>query len=173
MAQRDLHSLCAGDVQNIDLTCGIAWIKIHIQLDKENRAMEQSPTLTALDHLVLTVADIDGTCLFYQDILGMQSESFIVADGSRRWALKFGIQKINLHQVGAEFDPKSANPTAGSADLCFLTSTPLNDWMEHLSNHSVTIEDGPVTRTGATRPIVSIYIRDPDRNLIEISIAND
>jgi catechol 2,3-dioxygenase-like lactoylglutathione lyase family enzyme len=142
-------------------------------MDKDNWAMGQSPTLTALDHLVLTVADIKVTSSFYQDILGMQSESFTIADGSKRWALKFGIQKINLHQAGAEFDPKSANPTPGSADLCFLSATPLKDWIEHLSTHSITIEVGPVARTGATRPIISIYIRDPDRNLIEISVTND
>jgi catechol 2,3-dioxygenase-like lactoylglutathione lyase family enzyme len=135
--------------------------------------MGQSPTLTALDHLVLTVSDIKATCVFYQTILGMQTEAFAVADGTKRWALKFGAQKINLHQVGAEFDPKSANPTAGSADLCFLTTTTLNDWLEHLSIHKVEIEEGPVTRTGATRPITSIYIRDPDSNLIEISVTRD
>ena len=135
--------------------------------------MGQSPTLTALDHLVLTVADIKATCVFYQTILGMQTETFSVADGTKRWALKFGSQKINLHQVGAEFDPKSANPTAGSADLCFPTSTTLSDWLEHLSIQNVEIEEGPVARTGATRPITSIYIRDPDSNLIEISVARD
>ena len=135
--------------------------------------MAQSPTLTTLDHLVLTVANIEVTSAFYQDILGMQAESFTVADGTKRWALKFGTQKVNLHQTGAEFDPKSANPTAGSGDMCFLTATPMIDWMKHLSTHGITIEEGPVARTGATRPIMSIYIRDPDRNLIEISVAND
>lgn len=135
--------------------------------------MKQSPALSALDHLVLTVANIEATCCFYKDILGMQPESFTVADGTKRWALKFGVQKINLHQVGAEFDPKSATPTAGSADLCFLTSIPLHDWIKHLATQNVVIEEGPVARTGATRPIMSIYIRDPDQNLIEISVPKD
>jgi catechol 2,3-dioxygenase-like lactoylglutathione lyase family enzyme len=135
--------------------------------------MGQSPTLDALDHLVLTVTDITATCKFYHDILGMMPERFLVADGSTRWALKFGQQKINLHQVGAEFDPKSAKPTAGSADLCFLTSTPISQWITHLADRSVTIEEGPVARTGATQPILSIYIRDPDHNLIEISTVTD
>ena len=100
----------------------------------------------------------------------MQAEAFIVADGTRRWALKFGRQKINLHEVGSEFDPKSAYPTAGSADLCFLTSTPLEDWVKHFSVHHIAILQGPIARTGATGPIYSIYIFDPDGNLIEISI---
>jgi hypothetical protein len=123
VAQRYLHRLRTGNIQNIALTCCFCWIKVHSELDKDIRPMGQSPSLTALDHLVLTVADIKATCVFYQTILGMQTETFSVADGTKRWALKFGSQKINLHQVGAEFDPKSANPTAGSADLCFPTST--------------------------------------------------
>jgi catechol 2,3-dioxygenase-like lactoylglutathione lyase family enzyme len=144
-----------------------------MKLDKGNRAMRQSLALSALDHLALTVADIKATSAFCQDVLGMQVESFIVADGTKRWALKFGVQKINLHQVGAEFDPKATRPTAGSADLCFLTATPLHDWIKHLTDHDVTIEEGPVARTGATRPIMSVYIRDPDQNLIEISVTKD
>ena len=130
------------------------------------------PHISALDHLVLTVADIDRTCAFYQDILGMTVTVFRPADGSRRFALSFGAQKINLHQAGAEFDPKSHHPTPGSADLCFLTPTPLGDWITHLDNNDVPIEDGPVARSGATGPITSIYIRDPDRNLIEISVPS-
>lgn len=135
--------------------------------------MGQSPTLSALDHLVLTVIDINATVRFYQTGLGMRAESFAVADGTKRCALKFGEQKINLHQQGAEFDPKSANPTAGSADLCFLSSTPLEDWIAHLANQGIDIEEGPVARTGATQPIMSIYIRDPDQNLIEISVPEN
>lgn len=119
---------------------------------------------------MLTVADIDITRWFYVDILGMKAEVFHPADGSTRHALSFGAQKINLHPHGAEFDPKSEHPTPGSADLCFLTEHPLEQWLEHLQNHSVPIEEGPVRRTGAIGPIHSIYIRDPDRNLIEISV---
>jgi catechol 2,3-dioxygenase-like lactoylglutathione lyase family enzyme len=132
--------------------------------------MGQSPRLDAIDHLVLTVTSISSTCKFYQNILGMQAEAFTVADGTQRWALKFGQQKINLHEVGSEFDPKSAYPTAGSADLCFLTSTPLEDWIEYFSVHGIAIVQGPIARTGATGPIQSIYIRDPDYNLIEVSV---
>ncbi len=123
----------------------------------------------SLDHLVLTVADMAATCQFYRDILGMEMLEFLVADGTKRVALKFGDQKINLHQLGAEFDPKAEHPTAGSADLCFLTSGKVSDWVLHLQVHNILIEQGPVTRTGATGPIVSLYVRDPDENLIEIS----
>jgi len=130
----------------------------------------QNPKINALDHLVLTVADIVVTLRFYEDVLGMQGESFDAADGTIRWALKFGAQKINLHLAGAEFDPKAVHPTPGSADLCFLTDTPLELWQTHLAGMDVAIEEGPVARTGATGAIMSLYIRDPDQNLIEISV---
>lgn len=129
------------------------------------------PEITSLDHLVLTVADVAITCDFYQNVLGMTVEKFIPADGSERWALKFGDQKINLHQKGHEFDPKAQNPTAGSADLCFLTKTSLAKWQAHFAACDVEITDGPIARTGATGPITSLYIRDPDANLIEVSVA--
>jgi len=123
-----------------------------------------------LDHLVLTVADIPETIQFYTKILGMRGTRFAVADGSERWALTFGKSKINLHQKGREFDPKSADPTPGSADLCFLTDAPIEAWSRHLTTQGVVIEDGPVSRSGAAGPILSLYIRDPDGNLIEISV---
>lgn len=128
-----------------------------------------TPKLSSLDHLVLTVRDIDATVSFYMNILGMQAERFSPADGSTRWALKFGRQKINLHQAGAEFNPKAETPMPGSADLCFLSDTPLQDWQSHLKAQGVVIEAGPIKRTGATGAILSIYIRDPDQNLIEVS----
>jgi catechol 2,3-dioxygenase-like lactoylglutathione lyase family enzyme len=118
-----------------------------------------------LDHLVLTVASIEGTCDFYTRALGMQVETF----GQNRKALRFGDQKINLHQAGHEFEPKALRPTPGSADLCFIAATPLEEVIAHLQGLGVAIEEGPVPRTGATGPIRSIYLRDPDRNLIEIS----
>ncbi|QEW18327.1 Virulence protein [Marinibacterium anthonyi] len=127
------------------------------------------PSLTALDHLVLTVADIDATLAFYTDILGMTATTFTPADGTTRHALAFGQQKINLHRTGAEFDPKASHPAPGSADLCFLTQTPLPDWQDHLAARDVDILEGPVRRSGAAGPILSLYIRDPDGNLIEIS----
>jgi catechol 2,3-dioxygenase-like lactoylglutathione lyase family enzyme len=121
--------------------------------------------LLQLDHLVLTVNDIQASCDFYATILGME----VVTFGDNRKALRFGAQKINLHQAGQEFEPKAAAPTPGSADLCFLTETPLDDIILQLGNYGLRVEQGPVLRTGATGPIISIYIRDPDHNLIEIA----
>ena len=123
----------------------------------------------SLDHLVLTVSDMDATILFYTTCLGMRAESFRPADGTVRNALVFGAQKINLHQAGAEFEPKARVPQSGSGDLCFLTDRPVSDWIEHLQGRGVTVEEGPVQRTGAQGPIRSIYLRDPDGNLIELS----
>ena len=122
--------------------------------------------ISHLDHLVLTVADIEQSCRFYHDILGME----IVTFGEGRKALKFGTQKINLHQAEKEFEPKASKPTPGSADLCFITTTPLEMICEQLQQQRVPIEQGPVARTGASGPITSIYIRDPDGNLIEIAV---
>jgi catechol 2,3-dioxygenase-like lactoylglutathione lyase family enzyme len=128
-----------------------------------------TPILTTLDHFVLTVADIETSIAFYTQALGMTHAPFTVADGTTRHALSFGTMKINLHQRGAEFEPKAQNVQTGSADLCFLTDTPLDQWQAHLTNHRTPIEIGPVPRTGATGPILSLYIRDPDGTLIEIS----
>ncbi len=133
------------------------------------RIGDEKMKLNALDHLVLTVADIDATVRFYRDMLGMEAQQFTPADGTTRWALKFGAQKINLHQVGQEFEPKAKQATAGSADLCFLSDVPVADWQAHLADCRVKVIEGPVKRTGATGPILSIYLRDPDGNLIEVS----
>jgi catechol 2,3-dioxygenase-like lactoylglutathione lyase family enzyme len=122
-----------------------------------------------LDHLVLTVRDLESTCDFYTIVLGMS----IVTFGDNRKALQFGQQKLNLHQSGQEFEPKAAAPTPGSADLCFITSTPLEQVMVHLQACGIPIEEGIVPRTGALGAIRSIYIRDPDGNLIELSNAID
>ena len=123
------------------------------------------PVIQSLDHLVLTVADPDATVAFYVGVLGMKETRF----GAGRWALVFGQQKINLHQAGAEFEPKAARPTPGSGDLCFLTETPLDAVARHLAAEGVAVEEGPVERTGAAGPLVSFYLRDPDGNQIEIS----
>jgi catechol 2,3-dioxygenase-like lactoylglutathione lyase family enzyme len=120
-----------------------------------------------LDHLVLTVQDIERTCEFYARALGMQ----VVTFGEGRKALHFGNQKINLHQKGKEFDPKALYPTPGSTDLCFLTSIPLEQVIAHLQSCHVSLLLGPVERTGATKSLVSIYFRDPDGNLLEVSNA--
>ncbi|MGX0875403.1 catechol 2,3-dioxygenase-like lactoylglutathione lyase family enzyme [Roseovarius sp. MBR-154] len=127
------------------------------------------PSLSALDHLVLTVSDIETTIAFYEHMLGMQAERFQPVTGSARWALRFGQQKINLHPAGAEFEPKAACALPGTADLCFLSDVPLVAWQAHLAACGVTVEAGPVRRTGATGPILSLYLRDPDGNLIEIA----
>jgi catechol 2,3-dioxygenase-like lactoylglutathione lyase family enzyme len=118
-----------------------------------------------LDHLVLTVRDIDATCAFYARVLGMDVVTFA---GGRK-ALAFGAQKINLHEAGREFEPKAHAPTPGSADLCLIAAVPLDEAIAHLAACGVTIVEGPVTRTGATGPIRSVYFRDPDANLIEVS----
>ena len=118
-----------------------------------------------LDHLVLTVRDVDATCAFYADVLDMEVTTF----GEGRKALRFGQQKINLHQAGQEFEPKSAYPTPGSADLCFLAAVPLDEVAARLSAHNVAVLEGPVRRTGALGPINSLYFRDPDGNLLEVS----
>lgn len=121
--------------------------------------------IDSLDHLVLTVKDIETTCAFYSKVLGMEVVTF---DGGRK-ALSFGTQKINIHQHGNEFEPKAQNSAPGSADLCFITSVPLPKVVAHLSSCKVAVLDGPIKRTGATGPILSVYFRDPDMNLIETS----
>jgi catechol 2,3-dioxygenase-like lactoylglutathione lyase family enzyme len=121
--------------------------------------------INKLDHLVLTVKDIQKTTSFYVSVMGMKKEVF----GTGRIALKCGDQKINLHELGKEFEPKANNPTPGSADLCFITQTPLNDAMAHVKRCGVEIIEGPVERTGANGPIRSFYFRDPDQNLIEVA----
>lgn len=121
--------------------------------------------IDSLDHMVLTVADIDATCAFYERVLGMQVVTFA---GGRK-ALAFGAQKINLHPLGREYEPKAHRPTAGSGDLCLITSAPLAEFVQHLQACGVPVLEGPVPKTGARGPILSIYFRDPDLNLIEVS----
>ncbi|WP_151448385.1 VOC family protein [Lacisediminimonas profundi] len=118
-----------------------------------------------LDHFVLTVRDIDVACDFYQRVLGMEPVTF----GGGRRALAFGSQKINLHLHGHEFEPKADHPVPGSADVCFITSMPLDEAQAHIESCGVSIIEGPVKKTGALGPIMSVYFRDPDQNLIEVS----
>jgi catechol 2,3-dioxygenase-like lactoylglutathione lyase family enzyme len=118
-----------------------------------------------LDHLVLTVANLDATIEFYVGVLGMTDAVF--EDG--RHALAFGTSKINLHLAGHEFEPKALHTQPGSADLCFVVDDPIDDVVDILVSAGVPIEEGPVDRTGATGPMRSIYVRDPDQNLIELS----
>lgn len=116
--------------------------------------------LTGLDHLVLTVRDIGRTVDFYQDALGMTVSAF--AGG--RLALKFGLQKINLHQAGEEFSPHAARPAPGTADVCFTTDRPIAEWVDHFADLEIPLVEGPVPRAGALGPMMSVYIRDPDGN---------
>jgi catechol 2,3-dioxygenase-like lactoylglutathione lyase family enzyme len=118
-----------------------------------------------IDHVVLTVADIDRTCDFYSRVLGMERVTF--AGG--RTGLAFGRQKINLHQAGREFEPKALKPMPGAIDMCFIASTKLEDVAAHLRACGVAIAQGPVEKTGALGPMMSVYFRDPDGNLIEVS----
>ncbi len=118
-----------------------------------------------IDHLVLTVRDIDASCAFYTTVLGMQEVSF----GTGRKAVAFGDEKINFHQAGKEFEPKALRPTPGSGDLCFTTSKTMPEIIAHLQTCKVKVIEGPVKRTGAKGPMTSVYVRDPDQNLIEIA----
>jgi catechol 2,3-dioxygenase-like lactoylglutathione lyase family enzyme len=118
-----------------------------------------------IDHVVLTVFDIERTLDFYQRVLGMEPVTFA---GGRR-GLAFGRQKLNLHQAGHEFEPKALRPAPGTMDFCLVTETPLAEVMETLKSHGVVIIAGPVDKTGAMGPITSVYFRDPDGNLVEVS----
>jgi catechol 2,3-dioxygenase-like lactoylglutathione lyase family enzyme len=121
--------------------------------------------IDSLDHLVLTVKDVAATIAWYEKVLGMKAVAF----GEGRKALQFGTQKINLHPAVAPIVPHAQRPTPGSADLCFLTTVPLKSVIAHLDDCQVLIQEGPVSRTGATGDLRSLYIRDPDGNLIEIA----
>ena len=121
--------------------------------------------IDSIDHLVLTVRDLSATIAFYTRVLGMEAITF----GEGRQALTFGSQKINLHEAGREYEPKAAVPTPGAADLCFITTAPPAAVLAHLHACGIQVEVGAVPRTGARGPIVSVYFRDPDGNLLEVS----
>jgi catechol 2,3-dioxygenase-like lactoylglutathione lyase family enzyme len=121
--------------------------------------------VTAIDHVVLTVGDIDRTIAFYERALGMRAVTF----GEGRRALAFGEEKLNLHEAGREFKPNARVATPGSVDICFRTDVPLDDVVAHLRGEGIAIELGPVAKTGARRPLRSVYFRDPDGNLIEVA----
>lgn len=118
-----------------------------------------------IDHVVLTVRDIDRTIRFYVDVLGMRAVTF----GDGRRAVTFGDQKLNLHEAGHEFEPKARVPTPGSVDVCFVTETALDEVVTRLRSRGIAIEHGPVAKTGARSALRSIYVRDPDGNLVEIA----
>ncbi len=123
------------------------------------------PLIRSIDHFVLTAGDVDATIEFYTRVLGMTAETF----GAGRRALTFGNQKINLHQAGAEFEPKARVATPGSADFCLLSDVPVAEIAAHLGSEGVEVIEGPVAKTGAAGALLSIYFRDPDGNLVEVS----
>jgi catechol 2,3-dioxygenase-like lactoylglutathione lyase family enzyme len=123
------------------------------------------PVIDRIDHLVLTVRSLEATCAFYADCLGFER----VDRPGKPTALRFGQQKINVHEAERTFDPKARRPTPGSADFCLVAAVPLADVMERLAQHHVAVEVGPVERDGALGPMQSIYFRDPDGNLVEVS----
>ena len=135
----------------------------------KNTALNYIMKISKIDHLVLTVASTSTTCAFYERVLGMQAIEF----ADNRKALTFGRYKLNLHEVGKEFEPKAKRPVAGSADLCLITDSRSEDILCHLNSENINIEEGPVQRTGANGAITSFYIRDPDENLIEIATYAD
>jgi catechol 2,3-dioxygenase-like lactoylglutathione lyase family enzyme len=142
----------------------------HIADRRQTGGLEEGAVMIdRIDHLVLTVADVDQTMDFYVRVLGMEPVTF----GAGRRALGFGRHKLNLHQAGRELEPKARRPTPGSVDVCLITTDPLDRVLDHLRAHQVPVEEGPVARTGATGPITSIYFRDPDGNLIEVSTYDD
>jgi catechol 2,3-dioxygenase-like lactoylglutathione lyase family enzyme len=122
-----------------------------------------------IDHIVLTTRDREGCIRFYTEVLGMKLEKF----GENRLALKFGNQKINLHEWGREFTPRAHVAAPGTLDLCFIAAIPLEQVIENLKKNQVPILEGPVSKTGAVGPIRSVYVRDPDLNLVEISVYNN
>jgi catechol 2,3-dioxygenase-like lactoylglutathione lyase family enzyme len=126
--------------------------------------------IKSIDHIVLTAQNIEQTITFYCDVLEMQLETFAPLDGSpARQAFKFGNQKINLHDAKAPYVPHAKNPTSGAIDICFLSDLSIQEWIKRFGSHNIPIENGPVQKTGATGPLMSIYVRDPDGSLIEIS----
>ena len=127
--------------------------------------MPTTPLVDALDHLVLTVQSIPRSIAFYERVLGMEAKEFKPG----RYALRFGRQKINLHEVGHVVDPNVKHATPGSADVCFLTRMPLADVIAHLQREQVAIVQGPVRATGAQATLQSLYFYDPDENLIEVA----
>ena len=127
--------------------------------------------LEKIDHVVITVKDLDETIDFYTNILGMDLEKFSSSlnKDQIRYAVSFGSQKINIHEEKKPIKPNALNPSSGSMDICFISKNKINDWVHHLVKKGINIEIGPEKKTGALGPILSIYIRDPDFNLIEIS----
>lgn len=122
-----------------------------------------------IDHFVLTVRSVEETCAFYTRVLGFER---VDQEGSPT-ALRFGLQKINIHEAGRTFEPKAAHPTPGAGDFCLVTTWPIASVVERLTANAVIVELGPVHRNGAVGPMASVYFRDPDNNLVEVSCYDD
>ncbi len=131
--------------------------------------MTNTMLVNRLDHIVLTVNDIERTMLFYEQALGLERESFVGSEGQRRHALRFGDQKINLHDRATETPTKAHAPTCGSADFCLIADVSLERVIANLKTNQISIEAGPVSRQGALGALRSVYFRDPDRNLVEVA----
>ena len=130
----------------------------------------EKPDIKSIDHIVMQASDMSETIQFYTEILGMTKSEFQpITGGPVRQSLHFGVQKINLHHAESPFLPHAKNPAAGSVDLCLISEQPLDEWQQHLANFGIVIENGPVHKICANGQLLSIYIRDPDGNLIEIS----
>ena len=127
--------------------------------------------LEKIDHVVITVKNLNKTIDFYTNILGMKLEQFSSSldNNQSRYAVNFGSQKINIHEEIKPIKPNALNPSSGSMDICFISKNKINDWVHHLVKKGINVEIGPERKTGALGPILSIYVRDPDFNLIEIS----
>ena len=126
--------------------------------------------IKSIDHIVLTAQDTDKTIQFYCGVLGMTLDRFTPAgSSSERLALCFGCQKINLNQASSPYMPHAQNPISGAVDICFLSDTPIEEWIKIFTQNSIPVEEGPIKKTGATGPLCSIYVRDPDGNLIEVA----
>jgi catechol 2,3-dioxygenase-like lactoylglutathione lyase family enzyme len=125
--------------------------------------------LTGIDHIVLTVEDVEATCAFYSDVLGAE----VVTFGGGRKALRFGDGRINLHPAGEEFEPKAARPTPGAGDFCVTTDADIEAVVGDLRDAGVGIVEGPVERAGAVGPVTSVYLRDPDDNLVEVATYHE
>lgn len=125
--------------------------------------------IKSIDHIVLTTANLDKCIAFYIEVLGMRLENY----GAGRIAFRFGDQKFNVHPPGFDASIKARRPTPGSLDLCFLADCPLDEVIARLKEHGIAIEEGPSARTGARFPLRSVYVRDPDDNLVEISVPDD
>ena len=134
------------------------------------RKVRGAVMIKSIDHIVLAAQDTDKTIQFYCGVLGMTLDSFTPADcSSERLALCFGCQKINLNQRSSPYMPHAQNPISGAVDICFLSDTPIEEWTKIFTQYSIPVEEGPIAKTGATGPLYSIYVRDPDGNLIEVA----